>query len=299
MDVILNPVQWRVGLVLFTLSLITAACADNPTSFSRPTSTPSIYFIQQQPVHSGEAWSWPSKEVRKEVAMTGEAIGQLVVINGCLRLNLVGTDISYVLVWPPEFSLDTENAEVQVFDGDGQVAARLGEEVYVSGGEVRSIELLSENVRQQLPPGCLGPYWMVGLEARPNMRFFSRLVTLDVIETADRTFFFIRKKPGLDEWAMREAPLRGELALFGHCLCVVSEDQSVNYTPIWPPDYQVRLHNGDTEIVNGLGQVVTRVGEAVHLEGGKIPVTWDLQEYQKLRDDLPGECKGPYWIVRE
>ncbi|MBN1583129.1 MAG: hypothetical protein JXA89_20640 [Anaerolineae bacterium] len=60
-----------------------------------------------------------------------------------------------------------EKDTVQILDENGQeIALQIGEPVYISGGEVHSIEYLDERVRQKLPARCPGPYWLVGNEIR-------------------------------------------------------------------------------------------------------------------------------------
>ena len=99
--------------------------------------------------------------------MEAELIGELAVSEGCLRM---GSADGYLLVWPPGFRLSTENDQIQVLNGAGQVVARVGEEVYMGGGEKRYLEQLDEYVRRQLPPDCPGPYWIVGEGVRLKAR---------------------------------------------------------------------------------------------------------------------------------
>ena len=94
--------------------------------------------------------------------MNGEFEGKLVLDNGCLRVD------KYLIIWPHGFSLRTEGEEIQVIDSNGQVVARVGDEIYVGGGEVaipeeEAKELVEESIiGQPLPDNCTGPYWIVG-----------------------------------------------------------------------------------------------------------------------------------------
>jgi len=45
--------------------------------------------------------------------------------------------------------------------------------------------------------------------------------------------------------------------------------------------------------------VVAHVEGKVRISGGKVPVVWNLEAYRRLRQELPGERIGPYWIVRD
>jgi len=264
-------------------------------------SVPGVAFPRQAPVEG----------VR--VVMEAELIGELVLVNGCLRVNSIYGDGSVLPIWPPEFTLKAEKRatvacpepcrraaqdEIQVLDGAGQVVARVGQEVYMGGGG-GSATSLAECVRQQLPADCIGPYWIVGEGVRPNLRHDSDLFTLDVISTTERSFLLLHKKPVLDEWAEGDALLIGKLVLYDYQRCprVTSDSGLTDYLLLWPPDYGARVKNGEVEIVDGSGQVVARVGEEVRLSGGAIPVDWDSEKYRQLHYELPGDCHGPYWIV--
>ena len=256
-------------------------------------SVPGVAFPRQGPVEG----------IR--VVMEAELIGELVLVNGCLRVKSIYDDRSILPVWPPEFTLKAEKRatvaaqdEIQVLDGAGQVVARVGEEVYMGGGE-GSATSLADCVRQQLPADCTGPYWIVGEGVRPNLRHDSDLFALEVISTTGRSFLLLHKKPVLDEWAEGDALLIGKLVLYDYQRCprVTSDSGLTDYLLLWPPDYGARVKNGEVEIVDGSGQVVARVGEEVRLSGGAIPVDWDSEKYRQLHYELPGDCHGPYWIA--
>jgi hypothetical protein len=192
-----------------------------------------------------------------------------------------------------------ENDEIQILDGAGEVVARVGEEVYMGGGEGSS-EALADCVRQQLPAACTGPFWIVGDGVRPNLIRDSDLFTLDVISTTERSLLLLRKEPVQDEWAEAESAITGQLVLYhlDRCPRVRSENGLTDYEPLWPPDYGARFENGAVEIVDASGQAIARVGETLSLSGGPISVDWNSMEYRQLRQELPGDCHGPYWVVR-
>jgi len=251
-------------------------------------SVPGVAFPRQGPVEG----------IR--VVMEAELIGDLVLVNGCLRVNSIYSDGSVLPIWPPEFTLKAEKDEIQVLDGAGQVVAHVGEEVYMGGGG-GSATSLADCVRQQLPADCTGPYWIVGEGVRPNLRHDSDLFTLDVISTTERSFLLLRKKPVLDEWAEGDSLIAGKLVLYDYQRCprVTSDSGLTDYLLLWPPDYGAHVENGEVEIVDGSGQVVARVGEEVVLGGGGIPRDWDSEKYRQLYYELPGDCHGPYWIVEK
>jgi hypothetical protein len=253
-----------------------------------PSPLPGVAFPRQEPVEG----------IR--VSMAAELIGDLVLVDGCVRVNSLYGDGSLLPVWPPEFTLKAENDEIQVLDGDAQVVARVGQEVYMGGG-IGQDASLADCVRQQLPAGCTGPYWIVGDGVRPNLRRDSDLFSLDVITTTERSLLLLHKKPVLDALAESDGSLAGELVLYapGRCPRVQSEDGLGDYLPLWPPDYAAVIEGDEVDIRDGTGQVVVRVGEDVQLGGGAITVDWESEPYRRLHSELSGDCIGPYWIVKD
>ena len=234
------------------------------------------------------------------VMMQALLIGELVLADGCLRIESVHSTESLLPIWPPEFGLAAEGDGVQVLDGEGQVVARVGEEVYMGGGG-GSAARLAECVREQLPATCSGPYWIVGDGVRPNLKPDSDLFTLEVVETPARSFFLLHKQPVLDGWIEGPSRTSGKLVLWDYDRCprLFNENGLGDYLPLWPPGYGATVEDGVIVIVDGEGQVVARVGEDVTLGGGPIPHSWDSEEYQQLFHELPGDCSPPYWIVGE
>ena len=97
--------------------------------------------------------------------LTALLFGELVEVEGCLRVKERDVGTSYLLAWGPEFAVTTENDAVQIVHEDGtKIVLHIGETVRISGGEVKSVGYLDEQVRQTLPAGCPGPYWFVGTE---------------------------------------------------------------------------------------------------------------------------------------
>ncbi|MDD3819542.1 MAG: hypothetical protein PHG41_06910, partial [Actinomycetota bacterium] len=82
--------------------------------------------------------------------------------NGCLRAE------GYLLIWPYGYSLHTDGEEIQIINDKGQVVACVGGYIDIGGGEVALPEEEAKKhiekniIRQELPDGCNGPYWIVG-----------------------------------------------------------------------------------------------------------------------------------------
>lgn len=142
-----------IGMLLIAVLLAVQGCGSGLSTTSEPRN---IYFPQLKPV-SGE-----------REFMEAQLIGELVVVNDCIYMNSREGDTSYLVIWPPEFTLVTENDLVQIRNGVGEVVAQVGEEVYMSGGEVPASEApwLSQQLREKLPDTCPGPYWVVGEQVR-------------------------------------------------------------------------------------------------------------------------------------
>jgi len=95
--------------------------------------------------------------------------GKLVKVENCLRINDANGETSYLIVWPSDYSLKIANGVIMVQDGAGQTRVRVGEKVFVSGGETKSVEgiaALDEQLKRELSTRCPGPYWLVGSEVR-------------------------------------------------------------------------------------------------------------------------------------
>ena len=114
-----------------------------------PTPTSTIFFPQQPPV-KGE-----------RVVDEALLIGELILVDGCLRVTSQG-GTSYLLVWPPDVTLRTENNRIEILNQAGHVVARVGDVIQVGGGEIGATPASDERVPQHLPPACPGPYWLVG-----------------------------------------------------------------------------------------------------------------------------------------
>jgi hypothetical protein len=228
-------------------------------------------------------------------AMLAELVGTLQLDGACLYVQPLG-DGSVLPIWPPEFTLRAEGDQVLVIDREGQVAARAGEEVYMSGGYVG---VTDEWVLQQIPPACRGEYFVVGNEVRPNLRCDSELFALDVVSDTARTVLFLRYKPALDEQVVDAMSISGTLAAndYRRCLRLYTEWGPGSVTLIWPADWSAQIEDGAIVVVDGTGQVVARVGDEVHLRGRAIPHDADVPVYRQLIDELPGDCVGASWLV--
>lgn len=102
-------------------------------------------------------------------AWTAEVVGELVNVDGCLRIRDEKGGMDYALLWPPDVMPMIESDRVRVISGvvsgnRREVILNFGDDVYISGGETDHPD---EQLLQHLPPSCKGPYWVVGFEITP------------------------------------------------------------------------------------------------------------------------------------
>jgi hypothetical protein len=90
--------------------------------------------------------------------MTAEVSGNLELVDGWLRLE--SSDGSYLLIWPYGFSVHGEEGQIQVLDGEGQIAAVDGGAITVGGGETTA-EIAESYVGLALSGEVDGPFWIV------------------------------------------------------------------------------------------------------------------------------------------
>lgn len=135
-------------LVLMVMSLAITACGSQLAATATPEPVKLMATSSPEPTR-----------------LTALVVGKLEMVDGCLRLYERTNDISYLLAWPPDFTVNMETDSIRILKGNGeQVVLHIGEMVRIGGGEVKSAEYLSKQVQQKLPANCPGPYWVVGLE---------------------------------------------------------------------------------------------------------------------------------------
>ena len=149
---------WLVSGLALAALFLPAACGGGPgakgdetTASSRDTG---VLFPRQRPGTE---------------ALMSETSGELVLDDeGCLRVKTTPEGPGATPVWPAAFESNTSGGEVSVLDGEGRVVARVGERVYMGGGEIprHQIELADERMRRELFERCPGDYWIVGSEVK-------------------------------------------------------------------------------------------------------------------------------------
>lgn len=129
----------------------TAAAPGTPASSEAASDTPELFFPQQAAVNGDR------------VVMEALTVGMLEVVDSCIRL-VHQNHPSYLVVWPPDVTLDTTQEFIQVRTKTGQLVAQVGSLVQMSGGVVDTVAQVEakQALSQPLPAECPGPYWIVG-----------------------------------------------------------------------------------------------------------------------------------------
>ena len=94
--------------------------------------------------------------------MEAQLLGEMVLDGYYLRID------KYLVIWRPGYSVRNNNGTIEVVDRNGEVVARVGEEIYMSGGEIKSLEFINTLIREPLPQDCEGPFWLQGEVTRLN-----------------------------------------------------------------------------------------------------------------------------------
>ncbi len=139
-------IQLTILMIVFILLIFLAACREKAPEVTITPTTPTPEVIIT-------AW-------------TAEIIGELINIDGCIRIRDRESDVSYAIVWTPDVSATIEGDEVRIISGivrgnTSELVLHFGDIVRVSGGETIQPD---EQLLQNLPPNCQEPYWVVGFE---------------------------------------------------------------------------------------------------------------------------------------
>lgn len=222
---------------------------------------------------------------------TDYIFGELMLVDGCLRLSYVdptyrdSTPDGVLIVWPAKFRLNLDTAPSQIIDSDGLVAARVGDDVRISGdwsrdprpawwpalptraATVRDEAPDTATLAKELPAECFGPYWIVGDEV-------SALGPDEPLEISppDSTIYFPRQRTLPGAVAHLDAETIGRLVLDGDCLGLQDETVPRPYSVVvWPPGFTPHIERGEVQIRNGGGRVIARVGDDLVLSGSGGP----------------------------
>lgn len=215
--------------------------------------------------------------------------GKLTLEDGYLRVH------DELIIWQPDYFVHNNNGTIEILDRDGIVVGRVGEEIYMGGGEI-NLPPEDKFLEEPLPDDIEGPFWLQGGGTRLNLIFSSDFFGLQTIDLGEYNVYFLTRKPALDEMAGRETTITGSLLASYNGIVIQSpriqvEASTARYTTFWPAGYEARIENGVFKILDGSGNVILRDGDAVEITGRLI------SRNNELRDELPGGYSGPYLIV--
>lgn len=109
-----------------------------------------------------------------------------------------------------------------------------------------------------------------------------------IIGPEGQTIYFPKQAPTN---AYMEALFEGMLMLDKSGCLRAGVEGSEGSLMIWHHDFELRVTAESIEILNGAGQVVARVGEAIRMGGGEGGATINIP-------GMPiNACRGPYWIL--
>jgi len=87
--------------------------------------------------------------------------GQLVVKDGCLRIIPRGEEAGYLIIWQPDYFLNDNQGTLEVWDRDGNVVARVGQEITLGLAGLPGDSQVEAFLREHLPAQCPGPVWLM------------------------------------------------------------------------------------------------------------------------------------------
>ena len=88
--------------------------------------------------------------------MEAQLFGEMVR-DGCyLRID------NELIIWRPGYFVNNNEGTIEILDRNGEVVAREGEDVYMSGGEIQPLEWVNTLIKEPLPQDCEGPFWLQG-----------------------------------------------------------------------------------------------------------------------------------------
>jgi hypothetical protein len=138
-----------------------------------------------------------------------------------------------------------------------------------------------------------------------SLNFSSELFSLEVITSGEGEVYFLKRKPPLEELFGEKITVTGKLVASRKDLfkcpyisvyTTPEKNITLEYTPIWPADYQARVKDGVLEIIDGDGQVIVQDGEEVSLEGIRIHgIRTEISK--QLQEEMPGDCYNVKLIV--
>ena len=252
-----------LGLVIVSLLVaVVAGCSDDQEYDQPPSQATSMVF--------------PQHDAPLGTDRGGEYFaGRLVLSEGCLRAEAPSNrHPSWLIIWPSSFKLESESGTVQIVDGHGRIAARVGEHIRLSRAAVTYQEARDRGLVEGLSEDCAEPYFLVGDE----VTVFDPGNEATELRLSDPDVLFLRQKTVVASGqVLQQAAGIGELVLDGRCLRLKGGGST---TIIWPAGFTPHMEGGVVQVRNGAGRIIARVGDEIAGGGGYF-------------DLGGGDCSGP------
>jgi hypothetical protein len=105
--------------------------------------------------------------------------------------------------------------------------------------------------------------------------------------------FFPQQKLAEGSRDVMDAMLVGRLVLVNACLRL-NASENTSYLLVWPQGLALTSDGSSIQVVDAAGQLVAQVGNTLTVSGGEVPAEAIANH---VRQPLPAECPGPYWII--
>ena len=211
--------------------------------------------------------------------------GELVEVNGCLRVTDEVYVDGFLVLWPYDADIRVAEDRIEVLNGAGQATARVGQPLRLGGGAMESsaAQTRLDEVIPGLPlPNCPGPYWVAG-ELETLVEQSVPDIYVSPFSSGDQilAIFVEQSRPSQVEGA-----ISGELTVDEQGCMRVGD-----YLVFWPPGAYLREE--PLQVFDKQRNLVAQVGDVVELAGAER----EPQDYRYFDNKM--RCPGPYWGVGE
>lgn len=161
----INIQENLVELYITDLEAFDAGVQDHDIALPEHVSVVSIYEpLGDDPpfeVNPVDGIAFPQLKTRSASFMEALLIGTLEVENGCLQVRQEVNDQPITVVWQTDYFLHDNDGSIEILDREGKAVARVGEMIYLGGGEVGGLE--DDHLQTPMPEHCSSsPLWLMG-----------------------------------------------------------------------------------------------------------------------------------------
>ena len=239
--------------------------------------------------------------VGPRVSMAALTFGELVEEDGCLRVRDEYGD--YLVIWPHDHALEVAGETIRVVNDAGEIAVEVGDQVRFGGGEAHSLDHWGNELQEQVPAKCAGPYWIAGTEIGRNLTSTDADASADVEgapapephvlspeETLARDAASYASDFDVDiDEAIRRLKLQDPI---GELQAALAEQERDTFAGLWlehTPEYRVVVR-------------FTRGGEETmrpYLEGSPLAAIVEVRPADATLDELLGAMEAATAALRD